>query len=590
MANFFGFGKKFEPRLFKILIQGKFIDKKQLREIKERIDSGEPSIEAVLLDYVSSEVLLEARVEEFGKKYIGINLMKNLEKFEAEAVQLLPIRDALQYRIVVLQKKGEGLAVAMVNPHDDFAFHIVERETGCKIMAIYICLDRDLDRFIKKMYGSKAAKEVEEQIKKEEEMTEVVSKEEEGAPIVVEVEGTVGIRQLVDAIIQKAIDKRASDVHIEPTRNSMGIRYRVDGILHEDPEINSVLDRERRDKHLHNALVNVIKNRSGASGKDMRLDEREKPQDGRIYIPQHDLDLRISIIPSLHGESVVIRLHNREVGQFTLDKLGFEKKDFATFSRLIQLPYGMILVSGPTGSGKTTTLYSVMQIINSPTKKTLTIEDPIEYSIMGSIQAQTNPSKGFTFDQGLRAFLRHDPDIIMVGEIRDPATASMAVEAALTGHLVLSTIHANDAVSTIPRLREMGVDPRLITSTVIACMAQRLVRRNCNFCSEHARYSTRLFRAMNKYGVDYNPDSLKKGKGCDICKHTGYSGRIGIFELMEMTYELKEMILKGDTGDDMEEMARKQGMKTLLEDALHKVADGTTTEEEVWRVTLLVKG
>ncbi|MCD4782464.1 MAG: GspE/PulE family protein [Candidatus Eremiobacteraeota bacterium] len=586
MVNIFSFGRKKEPRLFEILLESNFLSKENLDEIKQRIENGEPSIEDILLDYISPEVLLQTRVDEFERKFMAINLMKNEKQFNSEDVRALKIHDAIKYRIVVLQKKGHGLAVAMVNPHDDFGAHIVERETGCMIMAKYLCLANDLEHFIQKMYGAAKTMETKQQVREEESLPGVDFDEPDTAIMEIEAEGMIGVRQIVDALIQKAIDKGASDVHIEPTRVSMGVRYRVDGILHNDPEIDRILDMERRDKHLHNAIVNIIKNRSGASGKDMRLDEKEKPQDGRIYIPQLDLDLRVSIIPSLHGESVVVRLHNREVGEFSLDKLGFEADDFKKFSRLIKLPYGMLLVSGPTGSGKTTTLYSVMQIINDPSKKTLTIEDPIEYSIAGAIQAQTNPAKGFTFDKGLRAFLRHDPDIIMVGEIRDPATASMAVESALTGHIVLTTIHANDAVSTIPRLKDLDVDPRLITSTVIASMAQRLVRKNCPYCTENTRYSTRLYQVMNRFGIDYNAESMMKGKGCDLCKHTGYSGRIGIFELMEMTFEMKELILKDATTDEMLVLAKKQGMKSLLNDSLRKVAGGITTEEEVWRVTL----
>jgi len=572
----FDFGKKKDPKLFRILLDRKDIDKKSLDKIRKEMESGDRSIEEVLLDYVTPDVLLDARAQEFGNKYMPIALTKNPDQYEKEHVRSLPIQDALKYRTVVLQKKGNNIAVAMVNPQDDFASHVVEQETGCSIMAKYICLAGELEDFVKYAYQTYLPTE---------------AKEGEAQPATAEEEittaGMVGIRQIVDALIQKAIDKGASDIHIEPTRKSLDVRYRVDGILQNDLEIDKILDREKRTKALHNAMVNIIKNRSGASGRDMRLDEKEKPQDGRIYIPEADMDLRVSIIPSMHGESVVIRLHNREVGLFTLDKLGFEPEDLEKFERLIKLPYGMLLVSGPTGSGKTTTLYSVMQLINSPKRKTLTIEDPIEYSISGAIQAQTNPAKLFTFDRALRAFLRHDPDIIMVGEIRDAPTASMAVEAALTGHLVLSTIHANDAVSTVTRMRDLGVDARLITSTCIAALAQRLVRRNCNFCKEPTRFSTKLYRTMNKYNIDYSPDNLMKGKGCDICKKTGYHGRIGIFELMEMTFEMKELVLQGATHEKMEELARKQGMKNLMEDALHKVAHGITTEEEVWRVTLL---
>ncbi|MFP4497006.1 MAG: GspE/PulE family protein [Vulcanimicrobiota bacterium] len=581
--NIFDFGKTKEPRLFQYLLDHNIIDRKTLKLIKHEKSESNRSTEDVLLDYIDRKILLDARVKDFGEKYLPVDLIEDADNFPAEDVTIFPLKDALKYKTVVLQKKGNNLAVAMVNPRDDFAQHIMEEETGCTIMARYICLERDLNKFIRMKYQKAETEEALQEIAEEEIAVSARKTMEES------LESLVGVRQIVDAVIQKAIDKGASDVHLEPYRDSIGIRYRVDGILESDPEIDRILDRERRTMALHNAFVNIIKNRSGASGKDMRLDEKEKPQDGRIYIQEADLDLRVSVIPCLYGESIVIRLHNREVGMFTLDKLGFESEDLQKFKRLIQLPYGMLLSSGPTGSGKTTTLYSVMQMINDPTKKTLTIEDPIEYSIKGAIQAQTNPAKNFTFDKALMSFLRHDPDIIMIGEIRDAPTASMAVEAALTGHLVLSSIHANDAVSTVTRLKDLGIDPRLVTSTCVATLAQRLVRRNCEFCREPHKFSTRLFKVMNRYKIDYNTDTLMKGNGCDICKGTGYHGRIGIFELMEMTFEMKEMVLQGATHEQMEEQARSQGMKTLLEDALHKVAAGVTTEEEVWRVTLLGK-
>lgn len=563
------------PPLLMILGKKEILSNPEIVEIKKRMDETGASVEKILLEYLDREIVLKAREEEFQKRFMAIDIIRNRSRFEREAIETIPRDYVKKFGAICLQRKDDSIAVAMINPLDDLIIHNIEDLTGCKIRARYLCLAQDLELFF-----------LDEEKKPEEEVQ--IKLEFKGPKIFDEagVEAFVSIRPIVDAVFRKGLELSASDIHIEPTRSSMRVRYRIDGILKEDGEINAILDRDGRSRQLLSAMVNIIKNRSGASGKDMRLDEREKPQDGRIYIPDQDLDLRVSIIPSMHGESVVVRIHYREIGSFSLDRLGFEQNDLTRFYKIIESPYGIILVSGPTGSGKTTTLYSVMQIINSPTRKTLTIEDPIEYSIDGAIQAQTNPAKNFTFDEALRVFLRHDPDIIMVGEIRDEATASMAVEASLTGHLVLSSIHANDAVTTITRLKDLNVDPRLITSTCLATLAQRLVRNNCPQCSEPYTFSTRLFNAFEKYAIPYDPESLKKGKGCEKCSNTGYSGRIGIFELLEMTYEIKELILQDASLFDIIQVACSQGMKTLLEGALFKVARGITTEEEVWRVTL----
>ncbi|MGV8123468.1 MAG: GspE/PulE family protein [Candidatus Xenobiia bacterium LiM19] len=564
------------PPLLVVLGKKEILSNPEMVEIKKRLDETGFSLEKILLEYLEREVVLKAREEELQKRFMAIDILKNKTSFEKEAIECIPRDYVLKFGAICLQKRDNTIAIAMVNPLDDLVVHSIEDLTGCKVKARYLTLAYDLELFFF----------VEQ--KKEDVRDTQQADEYKGPRIFEDVpgDGMVSLRPLVDAIFRKGLEVQASDIHIEPTRNSMRVRFRIDGILKTDAEIDRILDKEGRNKSLLQAMVNIIKNRSGASGKDMRIDEREKPQDGRIYVPDRDLDLRISIIPTLHGESVVVRIHYREIGTFSLDKLGFEPRDFERFTKVIDNPYGMILVSGPTGSGKTTTLYSIMQIINSPTKKTLTIEDPVEYSIDGAIQAQTNPAKSFTFDEALRVFLRHDPDIIMVGEIRDEATASMAIEASLTGHLVLSSIHANDAVTTITRLKDLGVDPRLITSTCLATLAQRLVRKNCPVCSTSYTYSTRLFNAFEKYAISYDLDALRKGKGCERCSNTGYSGRIGIFELLIMSYEIKELILQDASLFDVTQVAGSQGMKSLIESALMKVASGVTSEEEVWRVTL----
>jgi len=565
------------PPLLVLLKKKEILSNPDLVEIRKKMDESGLPLEKVLLEYLDREVVLKAREEELQKRYMAIDIVRNRDSFEPEALRLIPEEYARKYGTICLQMRDNTIAVAMVNPLDDMLIHTIEDLTGCSIKARYVCLSHDIELFFQKREGPEAPAE-------EKPLTDRFK----GPKIFEDTGGEsfVSIRPIIDAIFRKGLEVQASDIHIEPTKSGMRVRYRIDGILKTDDEIDAILDREGRTKQLLFSIVNIIKNRSGASGKDMRLDEREKPQDGRIYIPDRDLDLRISIIPTLNGESVVVRIHYREIGTFSLDRLGFEAKDLDRFARVIENPYGMILVSGPTGSGKTTTLYSVMQIINSPTRKTLTIEDPVEYSIDGAIQAQTNPAKNFTFDEALRVFLRHDPDIIMVGEIRDEATASMAVEASLTGHLVLSSIHANDAVTTITRLKDLGVDPRLITSTCLATLAQRLVRQNCPHCSGRHTFSTRLFNAFEKYAISYDPSELRKGNGCVQCSNTGYSGRIGIFELLVMSYEIKELILQDSSLFDLTQVAASQGMKTLLEASLLKVARGVTTEEEVWRVTL----
>jgi type II secretory ATPase GspE/PulE/Tfp pilus assembly ATPase PilB-like protein len=511
----------------------------------------------------------------------------------------------LENRILPVQIKEDQLILAMSDPSDDDAVLALEEKTGKPVGLRYVCLNDDIVQTVKHFEDQAAILQREREEKEQEEKRaqengrekpeEMITMSETDRTLLEQFtlgddemsEVFVGVRPIVDAIIRQGLLLGASDIHIERTKKETIVRFRIDGILVNDAKIDSILDKAGRNRKLHENLVNIIKNRSGEAGKTMRLDETEKPQDGRIYIPEVDLDLRVSVIPTILGESVVIRIHYREIGKYTLDKLGFDAGMYEKFHGIISNPYGLILIAGPTGSGKTTTLYAILQIINSPTKKTLTVEDPVEYSIPGTNQAQINPAKDFDFNQALRAFLRHDPDIIMVGEIRDMETASMAMEAALTGHLVLSSIHANDAITTVHRLRDLGVDPRLVTATCLGTLGQRLVRRVCSHCKRPQIFSTKLYHSFEQYGIQYNPRKLVKGAGCPKCNQTGYHGRVGIFELLPMSYDIKEMFLKDCTVEEISDVARKQGMKNLLEDALFKVAKGITTEEEVWRVTLL---
>ncbi|MFH1860019.1 MAG: GspE/PulE family protein, partial [bacterium] len=394
-------------------------------------------------------------------------------------------------------------------------------------------------------------------------------KKKEEAPVIID----TPLIRLVDGIIVQAIEKKASDIHIEAFENIMKVRYRIDGIMQEVMNLS---------KALQPSIISRIKIMSG-----LNITEKRLPQDGRlnIILKNKAIDMRISVLPTIAGEGVVIRILDRSNITLGLDEIGLTPSITEDFKAAVSLSNGIIMVTGPTGSGKTTTLYAALNTLNAPTKKIVTIEDPVEYYLNGINQVQIRPNIGLTFAAGLRAFFRQDPDIIMVGEIRDFETAQTAIEAALTGHLVLSTLHTNDAVGTITRLIDMGIEPFLIASTLRCVLAQRLIRANCQHCKELINPSNTLLRLIDKMNIPL-PDNtqLFKGKGCKFCNKTGYKGRIGIFELLTMSIELEERIVDRSSGTQMMEVAKKYGLKTLLEDGIQKVFNGLTTIEEVFRV------
>lgn len=458
-------------------------------------------------------------------------------------------------RLTCVRATDKGLTLGMLDPSDDDAVALIEEKTDFKVVGRVAVLGTDLRRFLEVLFGSARMLEV--------------------SP-----------REIVDDIISRAIEQGASDVHFEPLEDELHIRFRKDGLL-----INSLDAREFAPKkillqHLKAALPVVVKNKSGAAGKTMNIAETQKAQDGRIYLPSCGIDMRVSVLPTSHGESIVIRIHRPSEGQ-TLADLGFCPHVLEKFEEIIKAPHGIFLVSGPTGSGKTTTLYTVLRRLNSPEKKLLTIEDPVEYNVPGVVQVQTCEAKGVSFVSTLRNFLRHDPDIIMVGEIRDQETGIMAVEASLTGHLVLSTVHANDAVRTITRIRDLGVNPKLLTSTCLGTMAQRLMRLNCTHCSEVVEADKKLQQLAENYDIALKPEKILAGRGCVECNGTGYKGRTAIHELMVMTPELRTLIEQGASDMDLERTARDQGMRLLVEEALDRVAQGLTTLDEVRRVTMI---
>ncbi len=369
-----------------------------------------------------------------------------------------------------------------------------------------------------------------------------------------------------------AIKDEASDIHIEPQRKGVRIRYRIDGVLHEQMKVP---------QYVLNPLVSRIKIMA-----DMNIAERRIPQDGRIHLKMQDkdYDMRVSTLPTQHGEKVVMRILDKSSVLIGLDKLGLYPETQAQLLDICHQPNGMFMITGPTGSGKTTTLYSVLNVINSIEKNLLTVEDPVEYQLPGLSQVLVNRKAGLSFANALRAFLRQDPDIIMVGEIRDLETAEIAVQAALTGHLVLSTVHTNDAPSTATRLADMGVEPFLISASMVGALAQRLARRICANCKEEDKPPREI---LLRFGHDPNlhPEAtFYKGRGCDRCRQTGFKGRLGVYELMRLNDELNDMIVRRAPPSELKEAARANGMHTLQEDGFRKALDGMTTVEEVMRV------
>ncbi|OPY79398.1 MAG: Type II secretion system protein E [Syntrophorhabdus sp. PtaU1.Bin058] len=379
------------------------------------------------------------------------------------------------------------------------------------------------------------------------------------------------IIKLVNLLITRAVEGRASDIHIEPFEDEITIRYRIDGILH---DIESV------PKRLQAAIISRVKIMA-----KLNIAERRLPQDGRIRlrVGEREIDLRISTIPILHGESVVMRILDKESVVIELDSLGFMPDVLERFNHLIQRPNGIILVTGPTGSGKTTTLYGALDKINSPDKKIITVEDPVEYQLKGINQIQVKPQIGLQFANTLRHIVRQDPDVVMIGEIRDLETAEIAIQAALTGHLVFSTLHTNDAPSAITRLLDMGIEGFLLSSTIRGILAQRLVRVICSECKVENGLSDQR-QELVALGVRKGI-TLYAGQGCEACGHTGFRGRMGIFELLVVDNDMRQLILKNADAAQIRETARKSGMKTLLEDGIEKIQMGTTTSIEVFRVT-----
>jgi type IV pilus assembly protein PilB len=559
-------------RLGELLVRENLISLAQLQKAQE-----EQRKTGARLGYSLTKlgIINEEELTSFLSKQYGVPSI-NLAEFEIslDVIQLIPPELAKRHQLIPVNRAGATLIVAMSDPSNIYAIDDLKFRTGLNIevvVASEVAIDEAIQRYYEKqvtyddVLGDIDADAIE--VGTDEDEVNLVDLEK-GA-------GEAPVIKLCNVILLNAIKKRASDIHIEPYEKAFRVRYRIDGVLYEEQPLPM---------KLKNAVTSRIKIMSS-----LDISERRLPQDGRIKLKigkDKEMDFRVSVLPTLFGEKIVMRLLDKTNLQLDMTKLGFEEKQLADFMKAINMPYGMVLVTGPTGSGKTTSLYSALQELNKSTRNISTAEDPVEYNLMGINQVQMNEGVGLNFATALRSFLRQDPNIIMVGEIRDFETAEIAVKAALTGHLVLSTLHTNDAPSTVSRLLNMGVEPFLVTASVNLILAQRLARKICQECK--APIETNM-KALLDLGVKKEvAEKLQmfKGAGCRTCSNTGYKGRIAIYECMPFYDALKEQVLQGASTAEVKAEAIRQGMRSLRMSGIQKLVEGTTTVEEVLRVSV----
>lgn len=591
-------------RLGELLIKRNFITPEQLKRAQEeqKLKGGRLESNLVRLGYIKEDELLSFLSAQYRVPSVKLSKIE----INPNVIKLIPSSVAKKYFIIPINRVGPKLTLAMADPSNIIVIDEVKFMTGFNVEPV-VASETEIVDAIKKYYGGGGSLagmgtvsfqaqdfSLEEDKSSNSEFdliddnlvdVEEFDKLVHGAVDNVEVienqtadeTDEIGgpIIKIVNGILIKAIKLGASDIHFEPYERSFRVRYRVDGVL-------------RREMTLPIQIKNAIVSRLKIMSK-LDIAERRLPQDGRIKLrlgKGREMDFRVSTVPVLFGEKVVLRLLDKSALQLDMAKLGFEESSLEDFKNALRKPVGMILVTGPTGSGKTTTLYSALSELNKETENITTAEDPVEYNFMGINQVQMHEEIGLTFASALRAFLRQDPDIIMVGEIRDFETAQIAVQAALTGHLVLSTVHTNDAPGTVTRLIDMGIEPFLISSAVILILAQRLIRKICMECREPIKVHPQLLIDL---GV--SPDEVKtfpvyKGKGCPICNNTGYKGRVGLYEVMPIKEEIKELILSRASTSEIKKEAMRLGMKTLRQSGIIKIRDGLSTIEEVLRSTM----
>jgi type IV pilus assembly protein PilB len=498
-----------------------------------------------------------------------INLSPDM--VEPMVAHLVPYEVASRYNVIPIKREGDHLQVAMSSPLNLSVRDQIEMKTGYKIIPV-AATPSAIKRAIHFHFDvTNVTKQAIVSMRMEEEPEKRTQKNDLEKEL--ERDDSSPIAKLVSSIIEGAIDSNASDIHIEPQDSEVRVRYRIDGILR--PTVNVPLSVQQE-------MISHIKIMS-----DMDISERRVPQDGHMPTCRSgkDYDLRISSLPAIGGEKIVIRILDKDVDKWSIDEVVTSTEDNQKFRSLVDNPYGMLLLTGPTGSGKTTTLYSMLQLLNTPEKNIVTVEDPVEYRLPGITQVQARPVAGRTFALALRSILRQDPDIILIGEIRDAETAEIAVSAALTGHLVLSTLHTNDAAGAISRLIDLGIPPFLVSSALLGTAAQRLIRTSCSKCRQAYKPSKdelkRLF--VDKTDIDKNIE-LFRPSGCESCYQTGYKGRKSIYEILSISKEIRKLIMNGSSDQVIKEQAKEEGMKVLFENAAQEVLNGTTTMEEMMRI------
>ncbi len=557
-------------QLEKILVETGVITKEALGKVQELQHSKGGRLGEVLIKegFITQENLLAVLSRVFN--VLPLNLSR--VNIDPKVLQLIPEKAARHYRVIPISRMDETLTVAISEPLNIIAIEHVRQMTGCEIKAV-ITSDPDLNEALDRCYSnSELVEDILKDVREDDLKTINEEKDDIDTSQIMAQTQEAPVIKLVNFILIQAIKEMASDVHLEAYENAMRVRYRIDGVLHE---------RLSLPKRMYPAIVSRIKIIS-----EMDIAERRLPQDGRFKIRMNgrDVDFRVNIIPAKFGEKVTIRILDASGLPKELKALGFDEGSLKKFQEGILHPYGIILVTGPTGSGKTTTLYSALRQINIPDRHIVTVEDPVEYSLMGINQVQIKPEIGLTFASVLRAILRADPDVVMVGEIRDKETAEISIKAALTGHLTFSTLHTNDSVGAINRLVDMGIEPFLVSSALVMVVAQRLARKICLQCKEPFEVPQNIMKDIGLEGKIVT-GALYRGRGCKACNNTGYRGRVGVAEILIVNEEIKELILKRSDSNHIKKTAIAAGMQTLRDNGLTKAAAGITTIEEVMRIT-----
>ncbi|RLE25662.1 MAG: type IV-A pilus assembly ATPase PilB [Acidobacteria bacterium] len=568
-------------KIGELLLKAQLITEDQLEKVLEdqQTTGGRVGQHLVKYGFVSEEDILDCLSQQYGVPSI------NLRHFDIDdsIIRLIPADVARKYEFIPVSKTGATLTVAMGDPTNVFAMDDITFITGYRVEPV-VASEEALREAIDKYFGTTHAIELKKVMDDlstvDETSLEVLEDEEELDVADLEASADEApVVRLVNLILTDALKRGASDIHIEPYEKSFRVRFRIDGILYE------IMNPPLKLKDAISSRIKIL----------AKLDIAEKrlPQDGRIKIKMKyqgkpkELDYRVSTLPTLHGEKIVLRLLDKDNLMLDMTKLGFEKQSLKWFEEAIFSPYGMVLVTGPTGSGKTNSLYSAISRINTPETNIMTAEDPVEFQLSGINQVQMKESIGLNFAAALRSFLRQDPNIVLVGEIRDFETAEIAIKAALTGHLVLSTLHTNDAPSTINRLMNMGIEPFLVATSVNLIVAQRLIRRICSKCKEVEDVPVQALLNVGFSESEAPNIQLYKGRGCDACNQRGYKGRVGLFEVMKVTADVRELILSGASAIELRRKAMEEGMIGLRHSGLQKIREGVTTIEEVVRESVL---